>query len=135
VSLQLPPQLRRRWPGAFSPRQLGSGDSCTVELLDSHSRRANEQSAALYSDILLQISGELDQNFSELGYAVLFRAFFDRNQTGLSQCLEVVDELAGVPYRVELSFVHYLSIRKRTLGDEELENVQPYRSGSGVEDV
>src|SRR6266700_8133045 len=113
----------------------GSGDSGAVELLDGHPRSADEQSAAFYGDILLQVPGELDQNLSELGHAVLFRAFFDRNQTGLSQCLEVVDELAGVPYRIELSFVHYLRIWKGTLGDEELENVQPYRSGSGVEDV
>jgi len=47
----------------------------------------------------------------------------------------VVDELAGVPYRIELSLVHYLSIWKRTLRDEELENMQSYRSRSGVKNL
>jgi len=29
----------------------------------------------------------------------------------------MVDELAGIPYRIELSLVHYLSIWQRTLGN------------------
>ena len=47
----------------------------------------------------------------------------------------MVDELAGIPYRIELSLVHYLGIGERTLGDEELEDVQSYRSGSGVKNL
>jgi hypothetical protein len=47
----------------------------------------------------------------------------------------MVDELAGIPYRIELRLVHYLGIWERTLRDEELENVQSYRSRSGIKDI
>src|SRR5438552_11652670 len=95
----------------------------------------DEHSAALYGDVLFQVPGELDQNLSELGYAVLFRAFFDRNQTGLSQGLEMVDELAGIPYGIELCFVHYLSVRVRALRDQKLEDMKPDGSGGSIKNV
>jgi hypothetical protein len=47
----------------------------------------------------------------------------------------MVDELAGIPYRIELRLVHYLGIWERTLRDEELENVQSYGSGGCVKNL
>ena len=47
----------------------------------------------------------------------------------------MVDELAGIPYRIELSLVHYLSVWERTLRDQKLENMKPDRSRSSIKNV
>lgn len=46
----------------------------------------------------------------------------------------MIDELASIPHGIQICLVHYLGVRKRTLGNEKLQNVQAYRCRRRVKD-